>query len=148
MVQPSPKDGNILQLIYTIVSQAPNAAVIEGGNSGRYSIKELTDHPFGPDDFKFITSQIWTVYPDGSIELQSSITSNDASLVLARLGYSMQVPSALQQYTYYGRDPWNNYNDRHTGAFIEMYQSSVKEQFINFPKPQSMGNREEVRWCA
>ena len=148
LVQPSPKDGNILQLIYTIVSQAPNAAVIEGGNSGRYSIKELTDHPFGPDDFKFITSQIWTIYPDGSIELQSSITSNDASLVLARLGYSMQVPSALQQYTYYGRGPWNNYNDRHTGAFIEMYQSSVKEQFINFPKPQSMGNREEVRWCA
>lgn len=60
----------------------------------------------------------------------------------------MQVPLGLSQYTYYGRGPWNNYNDRCTGSFIEMYQSTVKEQFVDFPKPQSMGNREEVRWCA
>lgn len=24
----------------------------------------------------------------------------------------------------------------------------MKDQFVNFPKPQSMGNREDVRWCA
>ena len=34
------------------------------------------------------------------------------------------------------------------GAFVELYNSTVKEQFVNFPKPQSMGNREGVRWCA
>lgn len=142
------KGDNTVQLMYTIESQAPNAASLEGGTSGRYSVKELTDRPFGAADFKFVTNQIWTVYPDGTIELQSTITSNDAGLVLARLGYALQLPSALQTYTYYGRGPWNNYNDRRTGSFIEMYQSSVKDQFVNFPKPQSMGNREEVRWCA
>lgn len=142
------KDDNTIQLMYTVESQAPNPAVLEGGKSGKNSVKELIERSFGTDDFKFITNQIWTIYPDGSIELQSNITSNDASLVVARLGYAMQIPSGLSRYTYYGRGPWNNYNDRRTGSFIEIYQSAVKEQFVNFPKPQSMGNREEVRWCA
>lgn len=142
------KTDQVVQLMYTVESQAPNAAVLVGGTSGRYSVKELTERPFGPDDFKFVTSQIWTIYPDGSIELRTEITSNDPSLVLARLGYAMQVPTRLQQYSYYGRGPWNNFNDRRTGSFIEMFQSTVKDQYADFPKPQSMGNREEVRWCA
>ena len=142
------KDDNTVQLMYTVESQAPNAAVLEGGNSGYNKVVELTDKKFGPNDFKFTTNQIWTIYPDGTIELQSAITSNDPAFNLARLGYAMQIPSELQQYTYYGRGPWNNYNDRKTGSFIEMYQTTVKDQFVNFPKPQSMGNREDIRWCA
>lgn len=142
------KGDNTVQLMYTVESQAPNAAVLEGGDSGYYKVKELTDKKFGADDFKFVTNQIWTVYPDGTIELQSNITSNDPALVLARLGYVMEIPAELQQFTWYGRGPWNNYNDRRTGSFIEQYQSTVRDQFVAFPKPQSMGNREEVRWCA
>lgn len=140
--------GNTVQLMYTVVSQAPNAARIEGGTSGRYRIVELTDQPFAEEDFRFVTNQIWTVYPDGSVELRSEITSNDPSLVLARLGYAMQLPKELEQYDYYGRGPWNNYNDRCSGAFIEHFASTVDEQYVRFPKPQSMGNREAVRWCA
>lgn len=142
------KTDNTVQLMYTVVSQAPNAAELSGGNSGFNTLKELTDQPFGPDDFKFTTTQIWTIYPDGSMELNSNITSNEPSLVLARLGYTLQLPAELKQYTWYGRGPWNNYVDRRTGSFIELYQQDVKDLFVNFPKPQSMGNREEVRWCA
>lgn len=142
------KGENVIRLMYTVVSQAPNAAELEGGVSGRYKVKELTDTPFGEDDFKFTSSQIWTVYPDGSISLQAGVTSNEPEVVLARMGYSMQLPSGLDVFTYYGRGPWNNYVDRCAGSFVGRYQSKVKEQFVNFPKPQSMGNREAVRWCA
>lgn len=137
-----------VRLIYSVVSQAPNAATIEGGTSGHYKVVENTDRPFGPDDFRFVTNQTWTIYPDGSIELYSEIASNDSTCVLARLGYSLQLPRELENYDYYGRGPWNNYNDRCSGAFIEHYRSTVQDQFVAFPKPQSMGNRESVRWCA
>ena len=60
----------------------------------------------------------------------------------------MLLPDNLSNYSYYGRGPQNNYVDRKSGAFIEQYHSTVKEQFVSFPKPQSMGNREEIRWCA
>lgn len=141
-------EENVIKLMYTVVSQAPNPAVLEGGVSGRYKVKELSEIPFGEDDFKFTSNQIWTVYPDGSIGLQSGVTSNDPEMILARIGYSMQIPSEFEQYTYYGRGPWNNYADRCSGYFIEQYQSKVSDLFVNFPKPQSMGNRESVRWCA
>lgn len=141
-------DGTVV-IAYTVESQAPNGAKIHGGtSSGRNSVEELTDKKFGPSDFKFTTNQIWTVYKDGSIELQSSITSNNPTLALPRLGYMMKVPEKYSQFSYYGRGPIDNYNDRKTGQFIELYGSTPANEFVNFPKPQDMGNHEEVRWCA
>ena len=143
------KGNGTLVLSFTVESQAPNAARIKGGtSSGKNSIEELTDRKFGSNDFKFVTNQIWTVYPDGSIELQSSITSNRSSLVLPRLGYVMKVPQQYSNFTYYGRGPIDNYADRKSGQLIEQYTNSVTSEFVNFPKPQDMGNHEDVRWCA
>ncbi len=136
-------------LSFTVESQAPNAAKILGGTTtGKNSIEELKDRKFGSEDFKFTTNQIWTVYPDGSIELEASITSNKQSLVLPRLGYVMKVPQAYSNFTYYGRGPIDNYPDRKTGQLIEQHKNTVAGEFVNFPKPQDMGNHEDVRWCA
>ena len=144
-------DGS-LSLVFTVVSQAPNGATLRSKNgrydSGIHELVEQTDRPFGNEDFKFTTNQVWTVYPDGSIELQSAITSNNPSLVLARLGYEMQVPAQYERFSYYGRGPIDNYNDRKTGQFIEQFTSTVAEQFTNWPKPQQMGNHEETRWAS
>jgi beta-galactosidase len=141
--------GGTVVLSFTVESQAPNAARILGGtSSGRSSIEELTDQPFGANDFKFVTHQVWTVYPDGSIELQAAITSNKPDLALARLGYAMQIPRRYSTFSYYGRGPTGNYADRKTGQFIEQYTGQVADQFVDFPKPQDMGNHEDVRWCA
>ena len=145
------KNGNVI-LTFTVVSQAPNAARLQSKNgrydSGIHTLEESKDRPFGADDFKFTTNQVWTIYADGSIELQAAITSSNPGLVLARLGYEMQVPAKMDQLSYYGRGPIDNYNDRKTGQFIEQYKSTVAEQFANFPKPQQMGNHEETRWVS
>lgn len=141
-------DGAVV-LAFTVESQAPNGAHILGGtSSGKNQIEELTDRKFGEEDFKFTTNQIWTVYRDGSIELQAGITSNRASLILPRLGYLMKVPERYEDFTYYGRGPVENYPDRKTGQFVEVYRNKVADSFVNFPKPQDMGNHEDVRWCA
>ena len=80
-------DGTIVAS-FTVESQAPNAARILGGtSSGKNSIEELKDKKFGENDFKFTTNQIFTIYPDGSIELQAGITSNNEAFILPRLGY-------------------------------------------------------------
>lgn len=133
---------------YAVESQAPNGGSIRGGSSGTYTIQENTDRPFGEEDFKFISNYIWTIYKDGSIELASSISSNNSSVVLPHIGFAMQVPEAFENYSYYGRGPMNNYADRKTGQFIERYSSTVSDQFVQWPKPQSTGNREEVRYAS
>lgn len=147
------KDGAV-SLFYLVESQAPNAAKIGRKNrwasesSGKYYIEENTTKPFGSEDFKFTTAQTWTVYPDGSIELQANIVSNKLNLALGRLGYEVIVPKEYGEYTYYGRGPWNNYSDRKTSQFVGIHKSTVQGQFVNFPKPQTMGNREDVRWLT
>lgn len=143
-------DGNRV-LVFTVESQAPNGGKMKGGNGnsrGEYTIDESGSHPFGPDDFKFVTNQVWTVFPDGSIALNSVINSNTPSLILPRLGYSMNVPKNLDTFTYYGRGPIENYNDRKTGQFVGRYTSKVADNLTNYTRPQSNGNREEVRWAA
>ncbi|BEH00298.1 glycoside hydrolase family 2 TIM barrel-domain containing protein [Bacteroides sedimenti] len=134
---------------FTVESQAPNGARLIGGTTAtKNSIEEQTDKKFGENDFKFTTNQIWTIYPDGSIELQASITSNNESVVLPRLGYVMKTPEKLANFTYYGRGPIDNYNDRKTSQFVELYKSTVKDEFAPIVRPQNVGNHEEVRWCA
>lgn len=146
--QISQREDGAIVLAYTVDSQAPNGATLHGGTSGRYVLEEHKDRPFGENDFKFTTQQIWTVYRDGSVELQSIISSNEEQFNLARLGYALQMPSSYSNYSYHGRGPVNNYVDRKTAQNIEVHQSTVADQFVSWPSPQSMSNNEDVRWSA
>ena len=60
----------------------------------------------------------------------------------------VRVPQQYANFTYYGRGPIDNYADRKVGQFIERHKNTVAGEFVNFPKPQDMGNHEDVRWCA
>ena len=149
--QTTTKDGRVM-LSFTVESQAPYGAKNDYRNRDRnpqdtYKIVNNEAKPFGEDDFKFTTNQIWTIYPDGSIELQSSVTSNKPTTDLARLGYTMKLPKSYVDFTYYGRGPADNFNDRKVGQNIEIFSQKVGDEII-LGKPQSMGNHEEVRWAA
>ena len=134
---------------FTVQSQAPNGAKIEGGTaSGRNKIVELTDRPFTDADFRFVTNQVFTVYPDGSIEVQASIASNDDFVNLPQLGYLVTMPKSYFRFTYYGRGKQDNYPDRKTGAFLGIYESDVLKEAGNFPKPQDVGHHQDSRWAA
>ena len=145
------KDGS-LQVSFTVESQGKNGCDQVYGNRDRNPESAYTFnkgvHELSENDFKFITTQVYTIYRDGSVELESVISSNQANVVLPRLGYVMKLPKEFKQFEYYGRGPVNNYPDRKTGQFIERHEGVVGEQDIMLPKPQAMGNREEVRWCA
>ena len=139
------KDGSVV-LQYTVRSQAKHPGRRVKLEDNNFDVVDDA-RELGENDFHFVSNRIYTIYPDGSIELNSAITGNK-NIDLARMGYIMQLPSELKNYSYYGRGPWNNYNDRCTAAFVQQYNSTVAEQFVHFPKPQDMGNREGIRWAA
>lgn len=142
-------DGSVT-ITYHILSQGTHSGTLERrpGKAGNPFTAVKEGRALTQSDFHFLSTLTYSVYPDGSIALASSIVSSDPSLVLPRLGYAMKLPQRYEKYTYFGRGPLNNYADRKTGSFIGLYKSTVEDQFVNFPKPQSMGNREDVRWCA
>ena len=86
-------------------SQAPNSARLIGGTSSGYNeIKELEEKKFGENDFKFTSNQVWTVYSDGRIEFNASVSSSNPDVILPRLGWVMNVPKRLNSFTYYVAD--------------------------------------------
>ena len=88
------------------------------------------------------------MYPDGSIELASAITSNRQNTALGRLGYVMEFPKTLDDVSYYGRGPVENYNDRMACADIGTYTSPAAALTTEYTFPQENGNHEGTRWLT
>jgi beta-galactosidase len=139
-------DGSV-SVLYSIESQAPYGARLEGADRNWKRLAEQKDKPFGKDDFKFTQDIVYTISPDGSIEVEAAINSNNAQFILPRLGYVMKTPSQMDNFSYYGRGPIDNYPDRKTSQHIAIYNNKVAKEFENFPKPQDMANHQDTRWC-
>ena len=86
---------------------------------------------------------VYTIYPSGVVELEAEYTPVVTNL--RRVGMSMAFPASFENVEYYARGPWENYSDRKTGSFLGRYTTTVSEMFEHYPKPQSMGNREDMR---
>ena len=138
-----------VSVVCNVESQAPYSYRLEGGNANWKKLIENKEKPFGKDDFRFTTQVVYTIFPDGSIESESAITSNKPNLTLAKLGYTVRLPKALRLLNYYGRGTIDNYPDRKTGQMIGIYeQQDVEEEFVAFPKPQDTGNHQDTRWLS
>ena len=85
----------------------------------------------------------YTVYNNGVIELsaQYTVVANN----LRRVGLGVEFPADFCNVEYYARGPWENYSDRKIGSFLGRYTTTVADMFEPYPKPQSMGNRENLR---
>jgi beta-galactosidase len=92
---------------------------------------------------------VYTVQNNGSVRIDAAIDMTGRDLPeLPRFGMRMQLPGTLNQISYYGRGPWENYADRNTASFIGFYQDSVANQYMtNYIRPQESGNKTDVRWA-
>lgn len=141
-------DGS-LSLTFDLISQAPYGSKLEGEASTAYhKVVDKKDQPFGKEDFMFVAKLKWTVYGDGSIKLESNLSSNKPETNLPRIGFVMETNKQFDSLTYYGRGPQDNYPDRKTGQMFGVYSTTIDSMLNIWPKPQDTGNREDVRWCS
>jgi beta-galactosidase len=95
----------------------------------------------------FERNEIWTIFPDGTIELQQEIIPNGPMPdMLQKIGLQFQLPKQFGKVEWYGRGPFENYPDRKTGAKVGLYQSNADEMYVPYIIPQEYGNRCDVRW--
>jgi beta-galactosidase len=102
----------------------------------------------GKRGFSVTHSALYTVYGDGSIAVDNAVTPEGRRIPLARLGVRLLLNPGLDQFTYLGRGPMENYADRKRGFDLGLYRSSVREQMTPYAKPMECGNHEDVRWAA
>jgi beta-galactosidase len=84
---------------------------------------------------------------DGSVIVSERIDMSDIDHPEpARIGMKIQVPRTFENVRYYGRGPWENYNDRNRSAFVGLYESKVKDLGFDYIRPQENGYRTDVRY--
>ncbi len=89
----------------------------------------------------------YTVNNNGSVTVKSSIELPKASVPeIPRFGMRMELPKEYQMLSYYGRGPYENYQDRNTASFIGLHNSTPKEQYVAYIRPQENGYKTDTRW--
>lgn len=91
----------------------------------------------------------YTVNKDGSLSVNAHYKAlSDELPEIMRFGMIMTLPKNVDDFTWYGRGPHENYVDRNMDAFMGIWNGKVKDQAFEYYRPQETGNKTDVRWLT
>ena len=115
---------------------------------GEFTITVTSQMVSKAKDAGFDVIETFTFNNEGQFVLNCDIKPYGKLVEVARIGYEMIMPKALDCFEWYGRGPLDAYVDRKDGAALGLYKGTVDEQFVNYIFPQENGNKYDVRWVS
>ncbi len=88
----------------------------------------------------------YSIFPNGYIFVDNQVIPDSDIPSLPNIGVKMVLNPDLENVTWYGRGSQENYNNRKTGAAVELYSSTVTKMYFPYIKPQATGSQQNVRW--
>jgi beta-galactosidase len=89
----------------------------------------------------------YTILSNGQLHITGNLkVMGDKVPELPRFGMNMRISQLLGNVEYYGRGPWENYQDRRTSAFVGRYKTRCDSMYTPYVRPQESGYRTDVRW--
>lgn len=103
------------------------------------------------NELRFRTGKIsqiseYTITGDGHIDADHTFIVDDSLPPLARVGMLYVLPAAFGEIEWYGRGPFESYEDRKDAAFMGIYSGKVEDQHFPYIMPQENGNKSDVKW--
>lgn len=96
---------------------------------------------------KLITT--YKVNESGDIKISLFVDLLSVGVPHARsVGFKVFLPKNYNEIDFYGKGPFENYNDRKEGSKVGIYKTTVDRQFTNYMTPQRTGNLTEIRWIS
>jgi len=91
---------------------------------------------------------IYQILNDGAVKVTANLDLGDRNLPeMPRFGMRMNLKQDYKLLNYYGRGPWENYQDRNLASFLGVYADTVvKAVESNYIRPQEHGYRTDARW--
>jgi beta-galactosidase len=90
----------------------------------------------------------YTIYGTGDLIVEGSYRPGTEKIpMMPRFGMELIVAPGFDSITWYGRGPAPTYIDRDYET-IDIYESTVDEQWNEFSRPQENSNKVDVRWVA
>lgn len=101
-------------------------------------------------DIKVPMTIVYDFVGNGVIDMTVSVDLNGHEDLpeFPRFGMSTHLNNSLDDVTYYGRGPWENYVDRSWSSNIGIYQSTVDDLNFEYIRPQENGYRTDTRWMS
>ena len=93
---------------------------------------------------RIITDYTLRLASTGTTDMDIRFTPEGELPPLPAVGITLALPKRYDQLRYFGRGPWDNYPDRHASATIGLWQSTVAQQYVHYPRPQDSGNHDDV----
>ena len=91
---------------------------------------------------------VYTVRSDASVGVSVTFAKQNVVGIPMRMGLSLELDKSYSHLEYFGRGPFENYQDRNGSAFVGKYQSTVAEQYVPYLRPQENGYKTDVRWLT
>jgi beta-galactosidase len=88
----------------------------------------------------------YIISENGKTKIENTFVVDNSLPPLARVGMLMILPSVFNEVEWYGKGPFESYEDRKDAAFIGIYSGKVKDQHFPYVMPQENGNKTDVRW--
>ncbi|HEX9956717.1 MAG TPA: beta-galactosidase small subunit, partial [Fibrella sp.] len=96
----------------------------------------------------------YLVYGTGDVLVSTTCTAGTSTSAaasnlppLARVGMQITLPASMSTLSWYGRGPFESYQDRKDAAFVGQYSGSLASQFFPYTMAQENGNKTDVRWA-
>lgn len=84
---------------------------------------------------------------EGTLEITTYFNPKDKNLPnLPRLGYLFQIKKYFTHLKFSGKGKYENYPDRHSSSFFDVYEQTVDEQYHSYIAPQESGYKTFVSW--
>ena len=80
---------------------------------------------------------------DGEIQLNMVVRSH---FKLIRYAFTMELCDGIDNVSFYGKGPFENYCDRATAAILKIYEGKAEDFIHDYLYPQENGNHTSVRW--
>ena len=123
----------------TVFSKVYDADYGEGIISVKGSLAGVSRKPF----FRYISNIV--VEDSGTAKVIICGKVRPDCAYLPRFGIDFLLPPESGEFSYYGRGPLENYCDMCHSAKIGEYESSAKDEYVNYVRPQEHGNHTDVR---
>lgn len=88
----------------------------------------------------------YTIDDEGGIKIDYSLKANSALPNIPKVGLQGGIANDLQQITFYGKGPQENYVDRAFSFDTGIYQVALKDFTEPYIYPQENANRTGIRW--
>lgn len=90
---------------------------------------------------------VYTIHGAGPVDIAATFDTPE-HFSLPRLALQTMLNPALENLTWYGRGPIENYQDRKDAANVGLYKTTVDRMREYYVRAQSMGERTDTRWLS